>query len=238
MFILQNFILFTVYSFLGWVSETVYCFIIDKKYVNRGFLVGPFCPIYGFGAVLVLNLLNKYNDDLIALFVMSIVVTGFVEYITSYVLEKSFNISLWNYSNHKFNLNGRVCLWNLILFGILSLALVHIINPFVISVLRDLPRWSYIAILLVMIPYFLTDLVIASKAMKEIRLMVAGDMLDLAQLTSIRDDVREEIRTEVEERRALGLQRLHKRLIRAFPNMEVNEFPDAIRNIRKELRKK
>lgn len=236
MFVLQNFFLFSVYSFIGWVAETIYCLIIDRKYVNRGFLNGPFCPIYGFGAVLVLNLLEKYSDDLVALFVMSMAVTGFVEYVTSFVLEKAFNISLWNYSEHKFNLNGRICLWNLILFGIMSIALVHLINPFVMSVLEKVPKWTYNITLIIMVPYFITDLIIASRALTQIREIATSHMLDLSSLTAVRDDVATGFRTELEELKDQKIKNLHKRLLRAFPNMETLGLPIAIKKLREDIK--
>ena len=85
-FLLLQFGCFVFYSFLGWACETIFCSFARKRFINRGFLNGPFCPIYGFGALLVLNLFGRYQDDLLALFLLSIIVTSAVEYVTSFVL--------------------------------------------------------------------------------------------------------------------------------------------------------
>ena len=122
-----------LYSFFGWLLEVIVTFIKSKKIVNRGFLIGPYCPIYGKGALLIVLLLKKYENDIIALFVMAVVVCSIIEYITSYVLEKLFNTRWWDYSNIKFNINGRVCLQNLVAFGIFGVLLLKYVNPFLLN---------------------------------------------------------------------------------------------------------
>ena len=105
-------------SFAGWIMETISISIRNKKFVNRGFLIGPVCPIYGYGVVLVSLLLQKYQNDIIVTFFMSIIICGFLEYFTSYFMEIIFKARWWDYSQRKFNINGRVCLENLVLFGL------------------------------------------------------------------------------------------------------------------------
>ena len=82
------FLLFIIYSFMGWLYESIWCSLCEGKLVNRGFLAGPFCPVYGFGALLVILTLSDVKDNLLALFFASIVVTNTLEYLTSYILEK------------------------------------------------------------------------------------------------------------------------------------------------------
>ena len=118
-----------MYSILGWILEMVVCSIADKKVVNRGFLVGPYCPIYGCGCLLIIALLHKYQDDPFTLFIMAVIVCSLLEYFTSYVMEKLFKARWWDYSDRKFNINGRICLDNLFLFGILGLLIFYIVNP-------------------------------------------------------------------------------------------------------------
>lgn len=120
---------FTIYSFLGWVCESTYCSIGQKKLVNRGFLNGPFCPIYGFGALLVISILSPFVNNIPVLFIASIIVTSTLEYITSYVLEKIFHMSWWDYSTYKYNINGRVCLKNSLMFGVMSLFVMLVVHP-------------------------------------------------------------------------------------------------------------
>ena len=97
------FLLFIIYAFLGWVMEVTAKLIQYKRFINRGFLVGPYCPIYGFGAVLITILLERYLYDPVILFVMAIVTCATLEYLTSWIMEKLFKARWWDYSNRKFN---------------------------------------------------------------------------------------------------------------------------------------
>lgn len=124
------FIYFFSYSMLGWVCEVIYCSLPAKQFVNRGMLHGPYCPIYGFGALGVLFFLTPFRQNPILVYFAGILITSILEYFTSYILEKVFHTSFWDYSDHRFHLHGRVCLLNSILFGVLSLALMYLIHPF------------------------------------------------------------------------------------------------------------
>ena len=86
----QAIILFFIYSFLGWVCECIYCSVGQRKWINRGFLAGPYCPIYGFGGVFVLTLLEPVADSFGMVFLWGVVITSALEYLTSYVMEKMF----------------------------------------------------------------------------------------------------------------------------------------------------
>ena len=134
------FLLFFTYSVLGWIMEVTKTLIDKKKFVNRGFLIGPYCPIYGFGALLITFLLKKYTADPIALFIMAIVVCGILEYLTSYFMEKIFHARWWDYSQKKYNINGRVCLDTIIPFGLLGMFIMYVSNPFLIEKLESLPE--------------------------------------------------------------------------------------------------
>ena len=127
--IMEIFLYFIIASFLGYTMEVVKCSINTKKLVNRGFLFGPICPIYGVGFVLITWLLSKYQNDIIILFLMGALITSAVEYYTSYVLELIFHNRWWDYSYRKDNINGRICLKNSILFGIGSVLIIRLINP-------------------------------------------------------------------------------------------------------------
>ncbi len=125
----KYFILFIIYSFAGWVMETLWVSWCNKRLVDRGFLIGPYCPIYGFGALLIVLLLSKLSFSPILVFLMTVFVCGALEYFASWIMEKIFKARWWDYSNVKFNLNGRICLKNLIAFGIMGIVVIYIINP-------------------------------------------------------------------------------------------------------------
>ena len=125
----KYFLLFIIYSFAGWVMETLWVSWCNKRLVDRGFLIGPYCPIYGFGALLIVLFLGKLSFSPVLVFLMTVFVCGALEYFASWIMEKIFKARWWDYSNVKFNLNGRICLKNLIAFGVMGLAVIYIINP-------------------------------------------------------------------------------------------------------------
>jgi len=98
---------FLIYSFFGWILETVYKSVLQKKYVNSGFLFGPFCPIYGFGAVILYLFLDSFKDNLVLVFLIGMIIFSIWECVVGYWLEKFFNTKYWDYSNEKFNFKGR-----------------------------------------------------------------------------------------------------------------------------------
>ena len=134
------FMLFIIYSVLGWIMECTLGVIEKHKFVNRGFLIGPYCPIYGVGVVSVSLLLSRFSNNIILLFILSTVICGTLEYFTSYIMEKLFNARWWDYSKRKFNINGRVCLETLLPFGFISSFIICVANPWMLDKLYMIPR--------------------------------------------------------------------------------------------------
>lgn len=133
-------IYFLIFSFLGWIFECVYCTIVEGHFQNRGFLYGPVCPIYGFGAVGSMVIYDAAGADVMSdltwweIFLVCMVGSAVLEYITSYVLEKKFHAVWWDYTNMPLNLNGRICLPASLLFGALGVALVRGLFPWLASI--------------------------------------------------------------------------------------------------------
>ena len=153
-------LIFFVYAFLGWLMEVMIGIITTKKFVNRGFLIGPYCPVYGIGVCLLTVSLNKYINDIPVLFLMSIFICGSLEYFTSYIMEKVFKARWWDYHNRKFNINGRICLETLIPFGIIGVLLIKFVNPLLLQLLNfSVLKW----ILLILCIIFMIDLVFSFK---------------------------------------------------------------------------
>ena len=125
------FLTFLAYSCLGWAFESLCCSVIARRPINRGFLTGPVCPIYGVGALLVIYLLSPFAGSLPLLFVAAVLVTSVLEYVTGWALETLFHAKWWDYSDHRFNIHGRVCLQNALVFGVLGVVVVRIIHPVV-----------------------------------------------------------------------------------------------------------
>lgn len=132
---------FLVYSIFGWAFEEVFCSIGERRVVNRGFLNGPYCPIYGAGAlaayVLLVDLVQLHNP--LAIFAISGVVCCMIEYATSYILERHFHARWWDYSNRFLNLNGRICLAGGALFGIACTLVVLFVQPLLFTLLGSVP---------------------------------------------------------------------------------------------------
>ena len=120
---------FITYSFIGWCCESLYCSIGTRKWINRGFLNGPFCPVYGFGAIIILLALQYIPNHFLIVFLAGMVLTSILEYITGWGMEKIFHTRWWDYSGRRFNIHGRVCLLNSTLFGLLCVFLHFYIHP-------------------------------------------------------------------------------------------------------------
>lgn len=220
--ILLYFLLFILYSFLGWCMETVFCFYETKKWVNRGFLIGPVCPIYGCGCLLMILLLQRYLEDPIVLFVMAMLICSLLEYFTSYIMEKLFKARWWDYSHLKYNINGRICLTNILLFGLLGLLIMYIVNPFVLNILEKINGDVLIGIAIVLFIIFLVDNIISLK--------IISGFKNVAK--SVKKDSTEEITKKVRE---LLTSRggLYKRLVSAF-DFEASE--KLLKNIKDKVR--
>lgn len=154
-----NFLYFLTYSILGWLCESIWCSIGERRVVNRGFLSGPLCPIYGVGGMLVVLLLRPFMVNGLLLFLMGMLVTSILEYITGWGLEKIFRLKLWDYSGRIGNINGRVCLRNSLLFGLLAFALAYHIHPRIVSLYSYLPHDWLIGLSFSLLTLLLVDTV-------------------------------------------------------------------------------
>ena len=131
--------LFFSYSFLGWCIEVTLKFIQYHRFINRGFLTGPICPIYGSGATLItlaVEELAQVESGIGTTFALSFLICGAVEYFTSYYMEKRFHARWWDYSQKPMNLHGRIWIGNLVLFGLGGIAIIHLVNPMLDQVLE------------------------------------------------------------------------------------------------------
>ena len=205
------FLLFIFYSVLGWIMEVTCKLIQYKRFINRGFLIGPYCPIYGCGGILITLLLNRYISDPFVLFVMAILLCGTLEYLTSWFMEKAFKARWWDYSQRKFNLNGRVCLGTIIPFGILGLFISYISNPFLLGKIYQIPEiWLNIISGTILVIFIIDNIVsgIVVRFLKKTEVSV-----------SKKEDNTEEITKQVRE--ILGQKSaLHRRLMNAYPKLQ------------------
>lgn len=214
------FLLFLFYSISGWLIECINCTIREKKLVyDRGFLLGPYCPIYGFGGVGTYLFLTKFHDDPIALFVLASVGASALEYFTSYLMEKLFKARWWDYSDKKYNVNGRICLSYAFLFGLLSMIFVYLINPFCIDILNKIDPDLLIIISLILLVLFTFDLILSFIIITKLKIKV----------NKIKEDSTSQIDKQIKE--FLGNYNFFiKSLFRSFPKIEF------IDNLNEEIR--
>lgn len=122
---------FFIYAILGWLLETVFCLVTSGTFVKRGFLYGPLCPMYGFAAVGMIQLLKKIKTNTVGRFFICMIIFTVFEYIVAVVLESLFGLRWWDYSNERFNFQGRISLPYSIAWGIIGVIFVDKIHPFV-----------------------------------------------------------------------------------------------------------
>lgn len=204
------FILFMFYSFFGWCIEVIYTFFRNKTLVNRGFLIGPYCPIYGYGCLLIILLLNKYLKDPVVLFIMSVLICSVLEYVTSYLMEKFFKARWWDYSDRKFNINGRICLETLVPFGLLGCFLMYVLNPFVSNLILSIPTIIINIIAIILFIIYITDNIISFKVISKVSVSAKN------MITDNTEEISKKVKEYISNNSKFG-----KRLMKSFPDSEV-----------------
>ncbi len=205
------FLMFFNYSVLGWLVECIFCTISDRKLVyDRGFLLGPYCPIYGWGALYMYFFLTPYRSNPVVLFIMAIIGTSILEYMTSYFMEKIFKARWWDYSNRKFHIKGRICLLNSFLFGILGCLFMYVFHPIYLSLVRGISEQTLIVFSVFLFFGYLTDTILTFSILGKLKI----------QVKSIRKDSTSEIDYQI--RMFLSHYNFFiKRLFKAFPRIQI-----------------
>ena len=204
------FLMFIIYSFLGWIVDTTDILVTTKKLVNRGFLIGPICPIYGVGVLLMIFLLSRFIDTPLALFILAIFIFMTLEYLTSYFMEKLFNARWWDYSERKFNLNGRICLETTIPFGLGGMLVMYVINPFITKLLDKVPHNIAIIIGIILLIIFIIDVILSFSVITKIKNAIASKCKDDTE------EMNKRVRNYL-----IKLSPLTKRLMESFPNIRI-----------------
>ena len=233
---------FVIYSFLGWILESIVRTICERKIINTGFLIGPFCPIYGFGAIIMILFLDQFKNNIILLFFSSFIILSLWEYIVGVLLEKFFATKYWDYSDHKFNYKGRICLTNSIAWGILGVLFINYIHP-TITQLLEYVDFIYVAIITSIIAIILLiDAIISIIKVKnikttlekieEINKQIKQKLLELKdrEKISANDNIQNLI-NNLKTRRDKTMRHLYRRAYRlkkAFPAIDTKEFTEIL----------
>lgn len=249
---------FILYSFLGWVMESIVRSICERKLINTGFLRGPFCPIYGIGATIMFLFLEGFENKPILLFFIAIIVLTIWEYLVGVFLEKTFHTKYWDYSDHKFNFQGRICLTNSICWGILGVLFVKYIHPFVQETIAkvDINLLNYIMAVLLVV--FIADTITSVIHVKSIKATLENieninkEIKEkLKEIKTIRKEKEEKVPMpttenmqqmieELKKKRNRMILHLYKnvhRLKKAFPAINTKEITEIL-NQKIELTKK
>ena len=200
------FLIFIVYSIAGWLLEITVGLLQKHRFVNRGFLIGPICPIYGTGALLITFCLSPLHNPIV-IFLASVLICATLEYSISVIMEKLFHVRWWDYSDRPFNLNGRICLEALIVFGIGGTLVTLIFSPALYHVLSTLPDVALYTLALIFVVALLVDALLSLYLIKGFRVTVGIAAKDAT--IEISERVHDLIMTK---------GKLSRRLLKAFPN--------------------
>jgi len=239
-FLSKYFLWLITYSFLGWVYESAICSIDERSLVNSGFLNGPVCPVYGFGALASIFFLDQRTDNVFILFFAGMLITCTVEYITALLLEKLFHAKWWDYSHNRFNFQGRVCLLGAVVFGFLSVLLIKYIHPFVGRLTNQMPDWALIACTIFIFIVTMLDLYITVRYL----LLLNGRLEEIQiafnhfveQYAKRAEGLKNALLDKFEEsefyneriKKLINLSRFQDiRLARAFPKLRSLKYNDA-----------
>lgn len=203
------FLSFIFYSLIGWIIEVIDQLYRQKKFINRGFLLGPYCPVHGIGALLMLLLLKDISDNYFILFISSVVICSILEYLTSFILEKIFKARWWDYSDYKFNLNGRICLQNSLFFGLAGVIIIKISQPFIYDIFNNIPSNILNTICIITLIIFCIDLIVSFNVICNFK-SLTNDLFK---------DSTEEISNKVRNT-IMKKSIFFKRLINAFPSLK------------------
>ena len=144
-----------IFSIIGLIIETIYCYITTGVIESRkGLLWGPFCPVYGVGATILIFLLYRYKDNVVKLFLYGMVLGGIIEYLISYILEAMYGIRFWEYSYLYSNLNGRICLIYSIFWGLLAAVIIKYIKSIIDYIIKKIPYKNLVTIIILLFTFF------------------------------------------------------------------------------------
>ena len=154
--------IFVIYALIGWIAEEVVFALLwsPSKIVNRGFLNGPYCPIYGFGALAIVLFLTPLKDNFLVIFFVSAILASLLELITGALLELWFRNKWWDYSRDRFNFKGYICLKSFVMWGACSLLLMYVLQPIISTFVVHLPKGIGLALIITAISIILIDLIV------------------------------------------------------------------------------
>ncbi len=225
--ILTFVLIFYIYSFFGWCFESAYVSLKSGKAVNRGFMKGPFLPIYGFGGVAILFSTTPFMSDPVLVYIASVFTATLLELVTGIVMEALFKVRYWDYSNNFLNYRGYICLKSSIAWGFMGVLVAYVINEPFAEAIESLPI-SFILPVTALISFvFVYDFAQSFRTAFGLRTVVIESEKLMSELKEIRNGFEEAIereRTKAEERRRALASEFREKLDRAFTYTEADEY--------------
>lgn len=234
--LIMNFMLFSLF---GYIAEMLMCIIVDHKITNRGFLCGPIIPIYGVGSLFLIFFLEPFKNNPVFVFFFGIIITTVIEYITSYLLEKIFHNRWWDYSQNKFNLNGRICLLNSSLFGLGSLAIIYLARPIFSNFLNQINPTALIIMSMICFFLFVLDVIYSCVVAYNLR----NQIIIFSELKNEKIAKIPGMLERLIKKRFKKIKKYPKRLLKAFPYLKISnekefEIIKKLQSSKKKYRKK
>lgn len=225
--VIKYILYFLIYAFLGWCCEVSFATLKTGKFVNRGFLNGPICSIYGFGMVIVLLVLTPVKDNPFILFICSMLLATLLEIVTGFILEKFFHKKWWDYSKEPFNIKGYVCIRFSILWGICCLLIVDIFHPLIEKLVSNIPNNVAIIIIIISAVLYVVDHIVTilqvinyGKHTKELE-RLSNDLRFASD--KIGQKVSDATRVLMEQYDKVNEKLRKSRLVKAFPKLHKKE---------------
>lgn len=254
---------FYIYAFVGWCTEVAFAGFKEKRFVNRGFLNGPLCPIYGVGVTAVVMMAKPFEHNLVVLYIVSAVVVTAIELVTGFVMDKLFHHKWWDYSGKPFNIGGYVCLPFSLIWGVACVFIVKVIHPLLIKLVNLIPYTLGLVLLILFTLSLLADVVVTyievlklnkqldalEKVAEELHQFSnrigynifekVTDTLELQEkIANITDEQKEnaqKLLNTYKENMKTG--HIRNRLVKAFPTMKPGIHKEAFESLKRRLRK-
>lgn len=242
--------IFLIYGFLGWCMEVIYNTAKTGKFINPGFLSGPICPIYGFGALLVLQITEPFQDNVWLLFLVAIILTSGLELIAGFLMKLLFNQRWWDYRQYPFNIGGYICLYFSLIWGVACVLMVKVIQPIILKIIpSELNQFNMIILSLLSLALIIDFIATINQMFKLKKELILIDEID-RQILQLSDSLGEkisaasqktindlnELKTKHDEIFAKINQR-YRRLLKAFPNSTTKDFLEKALKITSDKKK-
>jgi len=239
-----------IYSISGWIYESILCSIRERKFINRGFLNGPYCPIYGFGAVIDIIFLGKLKNPTTIFFAGAILACS-LEYFTSWAMEKLFHARWWDYSNRRFNIKGRICLLGAVVFGMFAVLLLKVVHPVIYKYTYRIEESTLNIVSTALFAAFSFDTIYTITKLSKFEEKLKELTYLMNNLISVNNGYKKLLLEKIKDMEIYGEDKLilihqhiqkrlnfqERRIIKAFPKLKSLKYNEALQKVKEFINK-